>query len=526
MRRNLTQVIQQKHHTATINQTDFGTLIAQGTSVGSWQLLSYQSPILPIHAALLRTGNVFFFAGSSNNPTRLESPGNSVVWNVSNGTFSSQAAPTDSSGLPVDIFCAGQSFRSDGRLMIAGGTLKYDTSGPFKGATAAFLFNPTNQQLRQVASMNSGRWYPTVLTLGNGRIFALSGLDINGNLSVKPEIYSSSAGWRAFSQQTSYFDLYAHLFLLATGQIFYSGAYFSSSNGVTPRLLNLPGNFNQAIAETSVGALPEPDSAGQAASILLPPAQDQKVMVIGGGDSSGNATKRVSIIDLKQSNPSYGNTQQPPQPTFARMHHNAVLLPDRTVFVCNGSAQSENGSQAARTAEIYDPINNTWTVAATAQIVRLYHSIALLLPDGRVLAAGGNPRRLNECDSSGNLPGSNPVIPCEEKRLEIYSPPYISSSTRPVINNAPQSASYNSTFTIQTPQAANIQWVSLIKPMATTHGLDTEQRLVDLPITARNGSSLTVSVTNNRNIAPAGYYMLFISDNSRVPSVARWIRLG
>lgn len=516
-------MIEQQSTTTPLNQAESSTLIAQSTSttVGKWQVLPYQCPTLPCHAALLRTGNVFFFAGSSNNPTRLGSPGNSVVWNVNSGTFSSQPAPTDASGLPVDIFCAGHSFRSDGGLMIAGGTLKYDTEGNFKGATAAFLFDPSNQQLRRVAPMNRGRWYPTLVTLGNGRIFALSGLDINGNLSRNPEIFSSSTGWRVFSQQTSAFDLYAHIYLLSTGQLFYAGAYFSSYKGLSPRLLNLPGNFSQAITETPVGALQIAESAAQAASVLLPPAQDQKVMVIGGGNPN-LATKRVSIIDLKQSKPAYTAVASL---NFARKHHNAVLLPDRTVFVCNGSAESENGSKAALAAEIYDPLKNTWTVAATASVIRLYHSVALLLPDGRVVAAGGNPKRLNECGSSGNVPGSNPVLPCEEKRLEIYSPPYI-SQTRPVISSAPSSVGYGRTITIGTPQAASIQWVSLIKPMSTTHGLDTEQRLVDLPITSRNNTSLTVSITNNPNLAPTGWYMLFISNTSRVPSVARWMRLS
>lgn len=511
-------MIQQEHTTTLLNGASSETLIAQNIGVGSWQVLPYQSPILPIHAALLRTGDVFVFTGSSNNPTQLNSPLDSVVWNVSNGTFSNQSAPTDASGLPVDLFCGGQSFGSDGRLMIAGGTLQYD---PYHGATAAFLFDPSNQQLTRVASMNAGRWYPTLLTLGNGDIFALSGLDINGNLSRNPEVYSSSTGWRVFSQETSSFDLYAHIYLLATGQLFYAGAYFSSSNDVTPRLLNLPGDFSQAIIETPVGDLQEPDSAAQGASVLLPPAQDQKVMVIGGGNPDV-ATNRVSIIDLNQSNPTY--TSVAPL-NFARKHHNAVILPDRTVFVCNGSAEDENGSLATLAAEIYDPLNNTWTVAATASVIRLYHSVALLLPDGTVVAAGGNPARANESDGNGNVPGSDPPIPCEEKRLEIYSPPYI-SQPRPVIDSAPITAGYGGTITIQTPEAASIQWVSLIKPMATTHGLDTEQRLVDLPITSRDGTSLTVSITDNPNLAPTGWYMLFISNTSQVPSVARWIRLS
>ena len=229
-------------------------------------------------------------------------------------------------------------------------------------------------------------------------------------------------------------------------------------------------------------------------------------MIIGGGtpDYFAQTTNACNIVDLRVSNPTY----TPAEPlNYGRMHHNAILLPDRTVIVCNGTTVGETSDSKAP-PEIYNPATNTWTVAATTGVIRLYHAVALLLPDGRVVAAGGNPNRGQE-----------------ERRLEIYSPPYM-SQPRPTIQNAPQTLSYNRTITIQTPQAANIKWVSLIKPMATTHGLDTEQRVVDVPITSRTSTSLSVTLTNNRNIAPAGWYMLFITDNNNVPSVASWIRLA
>ena len=468
-----------------------------------WQELSYNCPINPIHAALLHTGKVLFFAGSGNDPNNQNQTQGSAVWDVSVGTFSRPTTPVDSAGLPLDLFCAGQSFQADGRLMVAGGTLQYD---PFHGSTAALLFNPSTEQWTQVSSMNYGRWYPTVVTLSDGRIFALSGLDINGALSTYPEVYSSSFGWRAFSQPTSSrLPMYSHLLLLSSGKLFYSGGYFSNE-GVSPRILTLPRTFNRAIAEEAVPGLQAANFGEQAASVLLPPAQDQKVMIIGGGDGfSGTATSRVNIVDLTVSNPSY--TAAAPL-NSARMHHNAVLLPDRTVFVCNGSARGEDISQSTLPAEIYNPVTNTWTVVETPNVSgRVYHSVALLLPDGRVVTAGGNPDR-----------------GIEERRLEIYSPAYMSQA-RPVIQNAPQSVRYGRRFTLQTPQAENIKWVSLIKPMATTHSCETEQRLVDVPINSKSSDSLTVTLTGNRNLAPPGWYMLFITDNNNVPSVASWIQL-
>lgn len=316
---------------------------------GSWQVLSNPCPINPIHAALLPTGKVFFYTGSGNNPNNT--PGPSVILeNLSTGTFSSQAPPVVS-GESVDLFCAGQSFRSGGSLMVAGGTLQYD---PFYGLNTAFLFSPVTKEWTQVSSMNSGRWYPTIVTLGNGRILALSGLDAQGNLSKQVEIYSGSTGWLAFPPTTSTFPMYSHLFLLSSGKLFYSGANTFGGDTPTPRILTLPSSFSSPIAEQSVPGLGNANFPNQAASVLLPPAQDQRVMIIGGGNSAGATTSRVNSVNLGVSNPAY---TVGPSLKHARMHHNAVLLPDRSVFVCNGSAMEENVTLAKSQlpAEIYDP---------------------------------------------------------------------------------------------------------------------------------------------------------------------------
>jgi hypothetical protein len=189
------------------------------------------------------------------------------------------------------------------------------------------------------------------------------------------------------------------------------------------------------------------------------------------------------------------------------MHHSAVLLPDRTVLVCNGSGMPETPSKSMLPAEIYNPASNSWTVAEAPTVPRVYHSNAVLLPDGRVATMGGNP-----------TPGTN------ELRLEIYSPSYMSRK-RPVIDSAPTNITYGSSFNITTK--SNIKWVSLIRPSAATHTMDTDQRLVDLPITSkRNAAALTVSVPGNRNLAPPGWYMLFLTDTSGAPSTAAWILLS
>jgi hypothetical protein len=504
-------VIQQNETPMQLNQKDAEMLIAQGTNVGSWQVLPYQAPVVAIHMALLRTGRVFLIGGSSLDPNNRLCPNCSAVWNVSNGTFTRPTTPNDNAGIVIDLFCAGHSFRSDGQLFVAGGTQQYN---PYKGSTAALLFNPSTEQWTRLPSMNRGRWYPTVVTLGNGRNFVLSGLNTDGNgLERNAEIYVGSSGWNLFSQPTaSPFPMYAGLILMQSGRLFFSGSNFEDVEGATPRIITLPSQFTQAITEQAVPGLTNANSRNQAATVLLPPAQDQRVMIIGGGtnNSYGTATTNsVNIVDLKVSNPTY---TAGPSLNFGRMHHEAVLLPDRTVLVCNGTTIGEDDTQPIPPTEIYNPAMNTWTVVATQNVRRRYHGTAILLPDGRVVSAG----------SAAFFGLEN-----HDFRLEIYSPPYI-SQPRPVIQQAPTSVRYGNTLTltISRPQSVPIKWVSLISPMATTHSLDTSQRVVDVPIASQSNTSLTTgAITTNRNLAPPGYYMLFITNQNNVPSVARWIRL-
>lgn len=289
------------------------------------------------------------------------------------------------------------------------------------------------------------------------------------------------------------------------------------SSPVAPCLLDITTNPVQIMP---VQGLHDPASRNQSASVLLPPAQDQKVVILGGGtEGSTDATTSVDIIDFRAAKPAFMAAAPMNLP---RLHLNAVLMPDHTVFVSGGARKREGGGLQAAVilqSEIYDPATNTWKIAATAQVPRLYHSIALLLPDGRVVAAGGNPDR-------GKQVGWEPPDPNEELRLEVYNPPYLFKGPRPVIAAAPTEWKYGQTFAIQSQQTGNIRWASLIKNGVTTHSFNTGQRLVDLVIVSQAGGVIQATVTNEPNIAPPGWYMLFITNTSGVPSVAKWVHLS
>jgi hypothetical protein len=199
---------------------------------------------------------------------------------------------------------------------------------------------------------------------------------------------------------------------------------------------------------------------------------------------------------------------------FPRTNVNAVLLPDGTILVIGGQRNGKWASDpsAVLEAEIYDPQANTWTPTAPMSFPRQYHSVAVLLPDGRVLSAGGvDPR---------------PGAPFRDQRaMEIFYPPYLSLGARPAISAAPASATYGASFNVDTPNAYGIDSVAFLRPASVTHHTDGGQRYIKLPITARTAARLTVRTPANGNIAPPGYYMLSIVDANGVPSEAAWLRL-
>src|SRR4029453_2709453 len=203
--------------------------------------------------------------------------------------------------------------------------------------------------------------------------------------------------------------------------------------------------------------------------------------------------------------------------------HNLTILADGSVLATGGMSRATAANvdldDPVFAAERWDPASGTWTVLAGASRVRQYHSSATLLPDGRVLTGGGGV--CASCVSAGYL----------EKNVEYFERPYLykqdgsgQKATRPIISSAPSSATYGQDFDISSAQAGSIAKVGLVRLGAATHSQDQGQRYVPLSFTA-SSSSIKATAPANSNIAPAGYYMLFITDNAGVPSVAKMIKI-
>jgi len=478
------------------------TAMGQANVKGQWTTLSQTTPINPVHAALMKNGKILIIAGSGNCPPSQSGcplgppygPSNNSgaeVYDPVAGTFTQLT-------LSWDMFCNGMVNLPDGRVFVNSGTVQYD---PFYGYLKSAIFDPSTNTFTTVQNMAHGRWYPTLVALGDGRIMTFSGADENGNTNSTVEIYTVGSGWSQPDAAGWTPPLYPRMHLLPNGKVFYSGPGTSSAM-FDPSTMS----WNLNVAHTVYGG-----QRSYGTSVLLPltPANnyDPQVMIMGGNNP---ATATTEIIDLNASPLKWTSG---PNMSQARSQMNAVILPSGKILAMGGSVNDEDTGSLSLNADLYDPATKTFSSAGKNVYQRLYHSVALLLPDATVWLTGGNPSR-------GTY----------EPHMEIYQPAYLFNSsgglaTRPTISSAPSSISWGNAFTVQTPDAANISSVVLIRDGAVTHSFNMDQRMVGMSFTAGSGS-LTVTAPPNGNIAPPGYYMLFILNSSGVPSVAKFVQLA
>ncbi|MGF1430124.1 galactose oxidase-like domain-containing protein [Kitasatospora sp. LaBMicrA B282] len=386
----------------------------------------------------------------------------------------------------------------------------------FQGLRTAWEFNPDTEMYQPLPPMQYARWYPTLTGLGDGRVITVSGLDDTGQIlpGTSNEFFDpATRTWSKAPDQ--YFPTYPALFLTASGKLFYSGSnagYGPADQGRTPGLWDLGTD-----RFTAVPGLRDPGLLETSSSVLLPPAQSQKVMVLGGGGvgESPLSTARTSIVDLTAPDPSF--TPGPDLPAGGTRYLNSVILPDDTVFTTGGSAdyRGKHRSDLLK-AQIYHPDSNTFTPAASPTVGRDYHSEALLLPDGRVVVLGSNPLFDDKADTE---PGTF------EQRVEIWTPPYLHHGPRPQLTDAPDRVALGGSLTASTPDPAGIATARLMRPSSVTHATDVEQRSVALTITGRTAGAVTLGLPGNPDLLPPGWYQLFVTDTEGTPSVARWVQV-
>jgi hypothetical protein len=519
-----------------------------------------------VHAALLPTGKVIFWGLV---PPRYGNESEAYLWDPTKGygpeSFKRVTPPLvdvdgDGRAERTPIYCAGHAYLPDGRLLVTGGNLFSNNRAGYKapgGIRTAFTFNPWTERWVTQPSMRAGRYYPTETLLGDGRIIVLAGYSETapgGIDNTDLEIYSARPGSEllrygyyptgdrisipGFSSPPS---LYPRMFLMPSGNVFLAGPYKGDSAMLDPKRLRRSGKQQSAWTKTEVPLLNR--QGGNAVLMPAGPDGSDTVMQIGGYMNESLTGVKYDQYAAPATNTTEAyDVNSGPHPKWKlharlkvpRGYSNTVILPDRTLVTMGGGAggygkdylfavNPDGVSQGKPNAplhrvELYDPVKRKWRLGPAQAEDRAYHSTALLLPDGRVFSGGDNkhPKPPNGTDAMSDTG-------------EIYSPPYLFKNrghARPTISKAPAGVRWNRKFAIRT-RSRQIAKAVLIAPGAATHGVDMNQRYVPLRVTrVVPGKRLKVLAPPNRNIAPPGYYMLFILNRHDVPSVAKWIRLG
>jgi hypothetical protein len=385
----------------------------------------------------------------------------------------------------------------------------------YQGIRAAYEFDPKAERYIAVDPMDKARWYPTLVGLDDGRVLAVSGLDDVGVIDQGDnEIYDpKTKKWTPGPKR--YFPTYPALFLTKGGKLFYpasNAGYGPADKGREPGLWDLKTN-----KFTKVAGLRDPDETETSSSLLLPPAQDQKVMILGGGGvgESRKSTPRTAVVDLKQDSPVFKDGPDLPQGT---RYLNSVIMPDDSVFTTNGSSDYRGRSASnIFKAQFYDPKGNAFREAAAPMVGRNYHSEALLLPDGRVVTFGSDPLFDDQ---------ANTKLGHFEQRMEIFTPPALhkNGANRPVLQDGPGTLDRHHRATFRTDHPDRVVKARLMRPSSVTHTTDVEQRSIELGL-VKDGRSVTVDVPNDRALVPPGWYMLFVTDAQGTPSEAKWIQV-
>lgn len=468
-------------------------------------------PIIPIAMMLMPDGRVFTYGTT---PEGIQGAKmHYAIWDPSLGTeasaFNLLPNTTD-----TDIFCAGQSMiPTTGQALIVGGDALVNGLRNYANSDINIFDPSTNALIRQPQQMAYKRWYATTVILPNGEHAILGGRNdrffagnnktpaTDDSYSPIPEVRGMDGTMRSLTTASSDYAYgalgaaswyYPRAWVNPQGQIFilshYDAAYqldISGTGAVT----------RYATTKPKAGRWELPSIMFAPGKILSLRRNKTAVVV----DINGNGDPTVTTAGIVSMERLYGST---------------TVLADGKVWVNGGSSSGNTLAGATLTTELWDPATNTWTATANASAVRLYHSASILLNDGTVMTGGGG------------APG-----PIKQLNGEIYYPPYLFKkdgsgelATRPTIIDAPTDiVTWNQEFAIEANES--IHRVTMLRLGAVTHNLDVESRFFNLPIT-HPSNIVTVKSPATANIAPPGFYQIYVWNSSGVPSVAKTIHIN
>jgi hypothetical protein len=492
-----------------------------------------------------------------------------------------------SKGLNYNLFCAGNVMLADGRMAVIGGHDKAGNHGirkiniydpemgrwvarPTPNAMADYLAHPMSLQNRSglfevntdpadPADMHYQRWYPTAVTLPDGKVLILSGTDQTSEVGPQnapltkiryeqPEIYDPTTDRTiALESARKLQPMYPRSYVVQTGHRAKDWKVLSVGEAVPPfptgaalraydpwrydgktflldvqaaladRYRSVPGYNHWTHLTTAASA----HENGAAVNLTYLDKHGmprlQKIITAGGSDENG-ATAAVETLDLvlgardqELSTPGWVIQAQLP---FKLTQNQAVALADGDVLIFGGAGRLASGGRVANLeVQLFQPATATLTTVATMNVPRHDHSTGTLLPDGTVLISGGNRVELAAV--------ANDAVPV----AQIYSPPYLFRGPRPEVLSAPEKVEYGHKFEVALKANTRISQVSLRRIGPTTHNWSWGNAYVELAFDQEDDGELEITAPKVPGAAVPGVYMLFVLDQDGVPSIATRVML-
>lgn len=515
------------------------------SKLGNWRRVDVYNPRTDTHTwsnnpttdlfcsghVLLRDGNVFVVGGHFGLPSDADGTLNPAV----------NTDPIPFTTNPYQVFNDTRYLATDA----SGKKISYQGAGGGKKDTNIFDWR-TNTWLgitqaggaftNTLPKMSQARWYPSATVLANGNVLVSGGNDERGRDTGNPaaqtlEVFNGSSYTTLTANTENWPSYYPRTFQAGNGKVFYAGMG-KDMYELDPNNVSLPKQY-----------------AGQRDNVLRSYGsavmfERDKILVANGqqpvepGIPTISYPKSAYLLDLTAGT-DLANVQarkvQLPDVPRGRFQENATILADGSVLITggnddpSGNQNSDDLNYQVSTPILFKPnataTSGTWTDMADMDIsqsipgkqVRQYHSVALLMPDGRVFTAGAA-----DCTRQG-------CSDLSDRSHEYFWPPYLfhsdgSPARRPKVQAAPSSVRFGSVMRVSSPDAARITRITWIRLGSVTHAFNMNQRGMSLSF-SRSGDTLLVNAPENGNVAPPGHYMLFLLNEAGVPSVARIIRI-
>lgn len=487
----LAQQARERNEVPFQNRKRIGTAKIRGAAnvVGQWGAVKTW-PFVYASAANLPDGRIIAWGGNNRTFFSGGKYTHTGVWDPLSDTITEYGYDQHS------MFCAIPTLREDGTVFVVGG------DGPTKNRTSLFDFR--SNEWSHIGTANTGRWYNGSLQLPNGQVFMALGTEG----SRYPELWTDGVGWNWLTgidlqgpilNHTSYGTphWFPQMTVEPNGKVLHVGP--------TPNMHFIDTQGNGSIVEAGAG-IEGWDANNSAGHIVV--YDEGKILALGG--TVLNAKNKASIVDMNHAVPQVETINNMIQP---RTFSNSVVLPTGEVMVVGGNNSDKWFSDQGTilTPEIWNPQTKQWRQVADHAIPRNYHSVALLMADGRVFSGGGGL-----CRCAADHPDH-----------QIYSPAYLfnadgSLAQRPVIESAPDVVTYGETINVRTSEA--ITKFTMVKMSGTTHAFNSDLRFLSIPFT---GSDLNyqLNLESNRNVMTPGYWMVFALNAQGTPSVSKIIQV-